>query len=127
MSTIEEAAVSLLRTDAGVAAITSKHYPLVSPQKETPPYTVYQVISAPELGIAEYVLPRIQVACWDASYSGAVALANIVRAAFYGQHLTVLDVHFRSWIANCMDGEPDLESGRFCRIVDVRLIYENPT
>jgi hypothetical protein len=127
MSTIEEAAISRLTTDAGVAAITTKHHAELAPQGSVAPYTVYQVISAPELEVAEYVRPRLQVACWAATYGGAVALANAVRACFYNQHLSVLGVHFRSWIANVMDGEPDLETGRFCRIVDVRFDYRNPT
>lgn len=127
MSTIEEAAVSRLKADAGVLAITSKHHPLVAPQNEVPPFTVYQVISAPELRNLGYVIPRLQIACWALTYAGAVALANVVRACFYNQHLTVAGVHFCSDIINTMDGEPDLEAGHYCRIVDVRFYYRNPT
>jgi hypothetical protein len=127
MSTIEEAAVSRLATNAGVAAITTKHHPLVAPQNAVVPYTVYQGVSAPELETHEYVRPRLQVSCWAATYGGAVALANAVRACFYNQHLTVLGIHFRSWIENTMDGEPDLDTPRYCRIVDVRFDYQNPT
>lgn len=127
MSAIEEAAVSRMGTDAGVSAITDDFHPLIAPQNAVPPYVVYQLISAPELVIREYVSPRLQFTCWAATYGGAVALANAVRSCFYNQHLTVLGVHFRSWIANVMDGEPDLDSGHFSRIVDVRFDYRNPT
>ncbi|MFH0914833.1 MAG: DUF3168 domain-containing protein [bacterium] len=127
MSAIEEALVSRMGAHAGVGAITDDFYPMVAPQGADPPYVVYQNISAPELEVAEYVRPRFQLTCWAASYSGAVALANAARACFYNQHLTVLGVHFRSWIANIMDGEQDAPTSRYSRIVDVRFDYQNPT
>jgi hypothetical protein len=127
MSTIEEAVVSRLKATAAVAAITTKHYPLVAAQGASVPYTVYQVISSPELRICEFVRVRIQVSCWAATYGSSVALANAVRACFYNQHLTILGVHFRCWVDNVFDGEPDIQSGEHCRIVDVRFDYRNPT
>ena len=125
MSTIEEAAVSHLITDAGVAAITTKHHPLVMPQNAVLPLTVYQVISGPP-DFIDHVNPRIQVACWAVSYSAAVALGNAVRAAMHMQHATVSGLHFQSMVVNEMDGNPDLDAGHFCRIVDVKFFYQKP-
>jgi hypothetical protein len=128
MSTIEEVIVNRLGADATVdALIDGRVHALVMPQNATLPCIVYQLVSGPDLEIAEYVRPRIQLSCWASTYPQAVALANAARACFYNQHLTVLGVHFRSWTENTMDDDPDLEAGRYRRIVDVRLDYQNPT
>lgn len=125
MSTFEEAVVSYTGADAGVAALTSSFHPLVAPQAATPPYVVYQLISNPELQLNGYVMPRLQLACWGASYSEAVELANAVRNCWYNKHMTVLGVHLHSWVANQMDGNRDETTKRCCRIVDVRFTYRN--
>jgi hypothetical protein len=129
VSSIEEAIVSRLGSDAGVDAIIDSDdiHAMIAPEGTQPPYIVYQLISGPEMEIAEYWRPRFQLACWSPTYAGAVALAHAVRSCFYNRHLTVLGVHFRSWIENVMDGNQEPELGRFCRIVDVRFVYRNPT
>jgi len=128
MSTIEEAAVSLVKADAAVGALAGDDiFPKRMPPGQTTDCIVYQVISAPELRVAEYVRPRIQFSCWGTTYAKAVALANAVRACFFDQHLTVLGVHLRCWVDNIMDGEDDEATGRYSRIVDVRFVYRNPT
>lgn len=129
MSTMEEGMVAQIAADAGVMAIiasTDVHTPVI-PQGAGVPAIVYQLISGSETEVAEYWRPRYQLACWDDSYAGAVALANAVRSCFYNKHLTVSGVHFRSWIANVMDGNHEPEIKRYCRIVDVRFDHKNPT
>jgi len=129
VSEMEEAIVSHLGADSGVLAIigpTDIHAGM-APQGAEPPYVVYQMISCPDLHLANYLSPRLQFACWESSYAKAVVLAKAVRACFDSRHLTVLGVHFHSWADNVMDGDfvPELE--RFSRIVDVRLYYRDPT
>lgn len=129
MSALEEAIVSRMGTDAGVDAIIDSDdiHAQVAPQGADPPFIVYQLISGPETEVAEYWRPRYQFACYATSYGGAVALANAVRSCWYAQHVTVLGVHLRSWIANVIDGAHEPELGRFCRIVDVRFDHRNAT
>lgn len=100
-------------------------YPLVIPVGAPDELIVYQVISAPELQIAKYVVPRVQLACWAKSYGAAVTLANEVRDLFYGRNVVIEGIHYRSMVINCLDGNPDLSAGRYCRIVDVRFHYRN--
>lgn len=126
MSTIEEAAVSLVKADAGIGALAGDDiFPKRMPAGQTTDCIVYQVISAPEAGMWGYVRPRIQFTCWGTTYAKAVALANALRDCFYNQHLTVLGVHLRCWVANVMDGEDDEVTGRYARIVDVRFDYRH--
>ena len=118
--TLEEVIVS------ETAAIAPAH-PLVMPTNAADECIVYQLISAPELHMATYVLPRVQLACWARSYGAAVALAAEVRNLFYERHVTVSGLHYRSEVIQRLDGNPDLDSGRYCRIVDVRFVYADPT
>lgn len=111
---------------AELASIAPAH-PKVMPAGAADTCIVYQLISAPELEVDEYVRPRAQFACYAKSYGAAVALANQVRALFYNRHVTTSGVHYRSWAENTYDGPPENDSGRYARIVDVRFDYRNPT
>ncbi len=111
---------------AETAAIAPAHA-LVMPTGAAARCIVYQVLSAPELRLSEYVQPRVQLACWAPTYAEAVAMAQQVRNLFYERHVTTSGVHYRSWVAGMFDGNPDLDIGRYCRIVDVRFDYRNPT
>jgi hypothetical protein len=130
MSTIEEAAVAMLKAEPAVVAITTHHYPVQAPQDAAVPYTVYQVISEPELFVLGYTRPLIQFTSYSTTYLGARALADAVRKCFYKKHLTIAGVHLRCLPSTGMDGEPfTTPSGevRYSRLVDVRFHYRNPT
>lgn len=117
--TLEEVIVS------ETAAIATA-YPLVVPVDAPDECIVYQLIGAPESQMNGYVGQRVQLGCWATSYGDAVALANAVRSRFWGRHATVSDVHYRSMVITMRDGIPDLEAGRFSRLIDVRFDYRNP-
>ena len=108
-------------------ASIAKAYPLIMPVDAADTCIVYQLISSPELHAAQYVIPRVQLACWAKTYGAAVTLGNTVRALFWGRHVTVSGLHYRSTVLNAFDGQPDTDAGRYCRIVDVRFDYRNPT
>lgn len=97
-------------------------YPMIMPANPTLPCVVYQRISGVTLPVAGYTEPRYQLACWARTYGASLTLGHQVKDAFYNQHLDVDGVHFHSQIETDMDGEPDLDSGLFCRLVDVRFI-----
>jgi hypothetical protein len=107
------------------AAIASA-FPLVAPVDAPAKCIVYQLIGALESQMDGYVGQRVQLGCWARSYGDAVALANTVRSRFWGRHVTVGGVHYRSMVLGMRDGNPDLEAGRFSRLVDVRFDYRNP-
>lgn len=104
------------------ASIAPAH-PLVQPSGTTGNCIVYQLISDPPLHMANYVHPRVQLACWADSYAGAVSLEEDVWTLFENRHVTVDGLHYRSMVINRLDGNPDLDTGRYCRIVDVRFFY----
>lgn len=114
--TIEE----VIKTET--ASIAPAH-PLVQPAGTTGKCIVYQMISDPPLHLATYVQPRVQLACWADSYADAVEMEEEVWMLFEGRHVTVSGLHYRSMVANRLDGNPDLDAGRYCRIVDVRFDY----
>jgi hypothetical protein len=102
-------------------------YPTIMPSGAADTCIVYQLISAPELEVAEYVRPRVQLACYAKGYGAAVALGNQARALFHNRHVTTSGVHYRAWVENAYDGPPENDAGRYVRIVDVRFDYRNPT
>lgn len=104
-------------------AALAQAYPLIQPSGITGPCIVYQMISDPPLHMASYVRPRVQLACWASSYAAACALERQVWQKFEGRHVTVGDIHYRSQVLNRLDGNPDLDTGRYCRIVDVQFSY----
>ena len=86
---IEEGLVTHLRADAAVAAIVATRiHPHIIPQGGTLPAIVYQRISSVRdvdmSGPAPMVRVRMQVDCWHTSLSGALTLADTVRAALNG-------------------------------------------
>lgn len=101
-------------------------YPLILPADALDDAIVYQLIDEPELQAIGYVTPRVQLACWSKTYGAAVALANQVRSLFWGRHMTVSGLHYRSMVIDIADGNPDLDAGRYVRLVDVRFDYRNP-
>lgn len=117
--TLEEVIVSEL-------AGTAPAHALVIPPDGVLPCVVYQLISGPESQMNSYTSPWVQLACWATRYGAAVALANQVRSLFYHRHVTVGGLHYRSVVENTVDGNSDLEAGRYSRIVDVRFDYRNP-
>jgi hypothetical protein len=97
------------------------------PQNATLPSVVYQLISGEQLHVSDYVSPRYQLSCWAESYSGAVALADAVRALFEGRHVSVSGLHYHAMIQNEMDSDPDDVTGYYRRIVDVQFLYIKPS
>jgi hypothetical protein len=118
--TIEEVIVTKL------AAVAPAH-PLVMPIGAVLPCVVYQRISGQPLFVGDYTNPRYQLSCWAASYAAAVALGASVRSAFFDQHVTVSGVHFHSQVINDRDDAPDLDTGLFRRLIDVRFFLREPT
>ncbi|NLO27376.1 MAG: hypothetical protein GX113_04235 [Actinobacteria bacterium] len=114
--TIEEAIVSEL------ASLASAH-PLIQPAGFKGLCVVYQLVGDPPTHLNRYVEPRVQLACWADSYAAAVGLETQVWDLFEGRHVTVDGLHYRSMVIDRRDGQPDLDLGRFCRIVDVRFFY----
>lgn len=102
-------------------------YPLIVPNGAADECIVYQLVSAPELEVAEYVRPRVQLGCYAKSYGAAVVLANEVRALYYNRHVTVSGVHYRAYVDNVYDLPPETDTGLYGRGVDVRFDYRNPT
>lgn len=87
--TIESDIVARLLAVSGVTdLVAARVYPLILPQGPTYPALVYQRIA----GARDAVLEgdpgggeaRIQITAWASSYSGALALAEAVRAALAG-------------------------------------------
>lgn len=101
-------------------------YPQLLPVNAADECIVYQVVSAPEFEVCEYVGLRVQLSCFAKSYGGAVALGNEVRAFYYQRHVTVSGIHYRAWVQNVYDAPPETDTGRYARIVDVRFDYRNP-
>ncbi len=118
--TIEEVIVTQL-------AAVATTYPLVMPPNAALPCVVYQRVSGAQLHVSDYTTPRYQLACWATTYAAAVALGASVRSTFADQHLTVSGLHFHSMVINDMDGDPDVDTGLFRRIVDVRFLLREPT
>lgn len=114
--TLEEVIVS------ETASLAPAH-PLIQPTGTSGDCIVYQLIADPPLHMANYVQPRVQLACWSDSYAESVALEGEVWALFEGRHVTVDGLHYHSQVGNRLDGNPDLDIGRYCRIVDVRFVY----
>ena len=100
-------------------------YPLVIPAGAPDECIVYQIVSAPETQMNKYVSPRVQLGCWAKSYGAAVALANEVRDLYWGRHVTVSGLHYRSMVIDSRDGVPDLDAGLFSRQLDIRFEYRN--
>lgn len=99
-------------------------HPLIQPTGTTGDCIVYQLVSDPPSHLNDYVEPRIQLACWSDSYGEAVALEEQVWALFEKRHVTIDGLHYRSIVLNRLDGNPNLDTGRYCRIVDVRFFYQ---
>lgn len=86
---IEEALYAHLVGTAGVAALVSTRiYPQTIPQDVALPAIAYQRISGvreySQSGPSQLAHPRFQLTCQAATYAGAKALANAVRAALSG-------------------------------------------
>lgn len=86
MATAEEALVARLQVDAGVLALVSTRiYPLITPQDVSMPAIAYQrisnVIDRTHSGFATRSVTRFQLTCQASSYAGAKALAVAVRRA----------------------------------------------
>lgn len=78
-----------LAADAGVSALVGgRIYPEYMPQDATYPAITYDRISTVRsqflTGVDDFTQVRIQVDCWDDSYSGVKALASAVKSALDG-------------------------------------------
>ena len=78
-----------LIADAGVTAIVSSRiYPEIMPHDVTYPAISYQRISTVRsqflTGVDDHTQIRIQIDCWDDSYSGVKSLAAAVKSAIDG-------------------------------------------
>ena len=102
-------------------------YPLIVPAGAPDECIVMQLITGPEFGANEYVLPRVMLKCYAKSYGAAVALGNEVRALYYSRHVTVSGVHYRARVVSVYDLPPETDTGLYGRGVDVRFVYRNPT
>ncbi len=100
-------------------------YPLIMPAEAAADCIVYQMISGPQ-DFGDHTSPRFQLACWSRTYGGAVALGDSVRQAMHMRHATVDGIHYTSMVINEMDGNPDIDAGRYARIVDVKFFYQKP-
>lgn len=82
----------VLTHDAGVAAITSNVYPIIT-DEATLPYVLYRRTSldhnTSKAGAPGADTVRIEVVCYAATYAGSIALAEAVRAALDYKQATV--------------------------------------
>lgn len=79
----------VLINNAGVTALVKKRvYPEIMPQDVTYPAITYERVSTVRnqhlSGVDEFTQVRVQVDCWDDSYSGVKALADAVKSALDG-------------------------------------------
>ena len=86
---LETGLKSALTSDVTVNALVSgRIYPEIMPQDVTYPAISYQRISTTRYqlleGIDDFTQVRIQIDCWDSSYSGVKALASAVKGAIDG-------------------------------------------
>ena len=86
---IEQTLVAYLVTvPALTALVSSRVYPLVLPQNAALPAIAYQRISGPRehshSGPSGLAHPRIQLACWAATYAEAKAVAAALRQGIDG-------------------------------------------
>jgi len=106
---LETGLYSALTGDGTVSGLVSTRvYPEVMPQGVTYPAISYQRISTVRYnmlsGVDDFTQVRIQVDCWDSSYSGVKTLAAAVKSALDG--VTVLGAET---IQHCfMDSMVDL-------------------
>lgn len=74
----------ILHSDSGVAAITSKVYPVVAEQGATLPYVCYRrggMVQDAAKNRPGADTCQIEVVCFASSYAGSIQLAEAVRAA----------------------------------------------
>ena len=86
---LEQGLKSALTADAAVnALVNGRIYPEMMPFDVTYPAISYQRISTTTYQLLEnvddFTQVRIQVDCWDSSYSGVKALASAVKGAIHG-------------------------------------------
>ena len=110
---MEEAVISLLLDDAGVAALVSTRvYPGSRVQGSALPAVVINRVSgAPvytddgESGLSQ---ARLQVDCWGTTYSSAKGVARAVKAVLSAYNGAVDDAVFQNVL---LDAERDLREG----------------
>ena len=106
---LETGLYTALTGDAGVSALVgTRIYPEIMPQGVTYPAISYQRISTTRTnmlsGVDDFTQVRVQVDCWDDSYSGVKALSAAVKSAIDG--VTALGTEA---VHHCfMDSERDL-------------------
>lgn len=85
---IEQGIYSLLRNDAGVAALAgTRVFPVLLPESPTLPALTYQVVggsSDQTFETSGYQRLRVQLDCWGESYADAVTLRAAVSKAVDG-------------------------------------------
>jgi hypothetical protein len=85
---IEKAIRHILVNDTGVKAITTRCYPVKTPQKPTYPLIVYHKISGWRdhhlQGASGLANPRFQIESWAKTYEGAKTLSEAIRGALDG-------------------------------------------
>lgn len=113
--TIEKAIVSILSGSENVVArVGNGIYPNFIPPKANMPAITYQQIS----GGKDYAAdgedslshPRIQIVCWDATYSGALLLAKAVRAVLSGYRGVVNSINIQATFLLDENDMPEIDA-----------------
>jgi hypothetical protein len=114
-TTPEEALKDILRNNAGVAAITTKCYPVKIPQSPVMPLMTYTLITdVPDVhlqGPSGLINARYQIEAWALTYSAAKALAKAIDTALAGYSGTsgtvkigsILRITGRDWYEEAVD------------------------
>lgn len=99
--------------------VSSRVYPEIMPQNVQYPAISYQRISTTRTqfltGVDDFTKVRIQVDCWDESYSGVKSLASAVKSALDGKTLLgAVTVHhcFMSSMSDLSEVSGDREDRR---------------
>lgn len=117
---IEEAISDLIES---LDLVGDRVYPMRLPQDEPLPAVVYQSISRAReeshSGPSGLYHPRIQLNCWDDSYTGAKKLAKRIIQALDGYKGTVGSIKIgKIKVANVLDDQEE-ETDMFRQIVDI--------
>lgn len=98
--TFEEAIASILKSDSGVSAITTRCYPLTIPQDPTYPLIVYYLIGGkPDNTLTDasgLTHSRVQIDALAPTYASAKTLAEAITDALNAKTYTVSNVKIGS-------------------------------
>lgn len=97
---IEEALTSVLKNNAGIAAVTTRVYPGNVPQDASLPLIFYVKVSgSPDhsvKGPTDLAQARFQIEAWAYTYLAAKQLAALIETALDGKKATVGSDYIRS-------------------------------